>query len=75
MASNACVRSRVTGRRGELLHGPEHGGGTPLAAPSFTNTCRGILTGIGIVGTFFGLMLGLQRFDLEHAGTGQCQRR
>lgn len=35
---------------------------TPLATEFFKHL-PGILTGIGIVGTFFGLMLGLQHFD------------
>ncbi|EPM44374.1 hypothetical protein A249_42236 [Pseudomonas syringae pv. actinidiae ICMP 18804] len=35
---------------------------TPLATEFFKHL-PGILTGVGIVGTFFGLMLGLQHFD------------
>jgi ABC-type transporter Mla subunit MlaD len=55
------VRSRATTVAANFFTG-QSVVDTPLATEFFKHL-PGILTGVGIVGTFFGLMLGLQHFD------------
>ena len=55
------VRSRATTGAAHFFS-PQSVVDTPLGT-EFYKHLPGILTGIGIVGTFFGLMLGLQHFD------------
>lgn len=55
------VRSRATAGAAHFFS-PQSVVDTPLGT-EFYKHLPGILTGIGIVGTFFGLMLGLQHFD------------
>ncbi|QQZ44308.1 anti-phage defense ZorAB system ZorA [Pseudomonas sp. SK3(2021)] len=55
------VRSRATAGAAHFFS-PQSVIDTPLGT-EFYKHLPGILTGIGIVGTFFGLMLGLQHFD------------